>query len=177
MTADNVAAVPDDGRDETEAQRLARNWAELLSELRVTQTGSQILTGFLLTIPFQQRFTDLTDGQRVIYLTLVCCAALATLTALAPVSLHRVLFRQGAKPQIVRITNVLLAFTLLFVALTLSGTTLLIFSVVAGLAAGIIASTVSAVLCVTAWLALPAFARSRRLLATLGEDPGERPKR
>ena len=52
-------AVADDGRDETEAERLDRNWAELLQELRVVQTGTQILTGFLLTLVFQQRFTEL----------------------------------------------------------------------------------------------------------------------
>ena len=94
----------------------------MLQELRVTQTGTQILTGFLLTIPFQQRFTELDDGQRTIYLVLVAFAALATILALAPVSLHRALFRQGAKPQIVAITNRLLIGALLSVAITLIGT-------------------------------------------------------
>ena len=51
----------DTDRDETEAQRLDRNWSSLLQELRVAQTGVQLLTGFLLTLPFQQRFTQL-DG-------------------------------------------------------------------------------------------------------------------
>src|SRR5689334_19894510 len=88
-------ADPGDGRDETEAERLDRNWTEMLQELRVTQTGTQILTGFLLTIPFQQRFAELDDTQRGIYLVLVAFAALATILALAPVSLHRALFRQG----------------------------------------------------------------------------------
>src|SRR5665647_819594 len=62
---------PGDGRRETPAERLDRNWNEILQELRVTQTGIQILTGFLLTVPFQQRFAELTDDQRRIYLTLV----------------------------------------------------------------------------------------------------------
>jgi hypothetical protein len=160
--ADRTDAVPGDGRDETETERLDRNWEELLQELRVTQTGTQILTGFLLTLPFQQRFATLDGAQRTIYLGLVTMAVLATLSALAPVSLHRTLFRMGAKPQIVRITNGLLALTLVFVAITLTGTTVLIFDVVAGRAAGLVAGSVTLVLAVLAWLALPRYAKARR---------------
>lgn len=146
---------PGEGRDETEAERLDRNWNELLQELRVTQTGTQILTGFLLTIPFQQRFAELDAVQRDIYLVLVAFAALATILALAPVSLHRALFRRGAKTQIVRVTNRLLMGALASVAVTLIGTSVLIFDVVVGLQAGIIAGVVTAVLTALAWVALP----------------------
>ena len=152
-------AVPGDGRDETEAERLDRNWTELLQELRVTQTGTQILTGFLLTIPFQQRFGQLDDAQRAVYLVLVAFAALATILALAPVSLHRALFRRGAKTQIVHITNRLLIGALASVAVTLIGTSVLIFDVVVGLEAGIVAGAVTAVLTTVAWLALPQMTR------------------
>ena len=131
MNAD-ADAQPDDGRDESKAERLDRNWAEMLQELRVVQTGTQILTGFLLTLVFQQRFTDLEPYQVEIYLILVALSALATILALTPVSLHRALFRQRAKPQIVRFTNVILELTLVVVGLTLTGTTLLVFDVVAG---------------------------------------------
>ncbi len=155
-------ALPDDGRDETEAERLDRNWTEMLQELRVTQTGTQILTGFLLTIPFQQRFAQLDGAERTIYLVLVAFAALATILALAPVSLHRALFRRGAKTQIVRITNRLLIGALSAVAITLVGTSVLIFDVVLGLPAGIIAGAVTAVLTALAWLALPGSTRRRQ---------------
>ena len=87
-------AVPD-GRDETETERLDRNWGELLQELRVLETGTQILTGFLLTVAFQQKFSQLNAGQVTLYLVLVSLSALATMLVLAPVSLHRTLFRQG----------------------------------------------------------------------------------
>ncbi|HEX3197712.1 MAG TPA: DUF6328 family protein, partial [Propionibacteriaceae bacterium] len=49
-----------DGRDESLNERMDRNWNEILQELRVTQTGTQIFTGFLLTIAFQTRFGELT---------------------------------------------------------------------------------------------------------------------
>jgi hypothetical protein len=152
-------AVPGDGRDETESERLDRNWNELLQELRVTQTGTQIFTGFLLTIPFQQRFGDLSAGQLAIYLVLVGFSTLATVLAIAPVSLHRALFRRGAKKRIVQIANLLLILALAAVALTLSGTALLIFDVVVGHPAGITAGIVTLVVTASIWLAMPAVYR------------------
>ena len=154
-------ADPDDGRDETEAERVDRNWSDMLQELRVTQTGTQILTGFLLTIPFQQRFTELEEVQRAIYLVLVAFAALATILALAPVSVHRTLFRKGAKPEIVRITNRLLIGALTCVAITLIGTSWLVFDVVVGYPAGLAAGIVTAGITAAAWLALPRIAGRR----------------
>jgi hypothetical protein len=154
-------AVEKRNPDESEAERLDRNWNEILQELRVTQTGTQILTGFLLTIPFQQRFTELDDVQRTIYLVLVAFAALATILALAPVSIHRTLFRQGAKPQIVAVTNRLLIGALISVAITLIGTSWLIFDVVVGHPAGITAGIVTALLTASAWFALPRISARR----------------
>ena len=84
----------DADRDETEAERLDRNWTSLLQELRVTQTGVQLLTGFLLTLPFQQRFTVLDGTMRTIYLITVACSIGSTVLLVAPVALHRVLFRR-----------------------------------------------------------------------------------
>ena len=84
----------DRDRDETEAQRLDRNWSSLLQELRVAQTGVQLLTGFLLTLPFQQRFTQLDGVMRTVYLVTVACSIGATVLLIAPVSMHRLLFRQ-----------------------------------------------------------------------------------
>ncbi|GAB3606822.1 hypothetical protein GCM10027413_22310 [Conyzicola nivalis] len=141
--------------DETETDRLERNWAELLQELRVTQTGTQILTGFLLTLAFQPRFADLDQFQVDVYLVLVVLAALTTALGLAPVSLHRYLFREGAKAQIVRITNVILKATLVGVALVLTGTIMLIFDVVVGNTAGFIAGGATLVVILGIWILLP----------------------
>ena len=123
-------ADPNDGRDETLNERMDRNWNEMLQELRVTQTGTQILTGFLLAIAFQNRFTELTTFQVRVYLTLVLAAVLTTALALAPVNLHRVLFRKQAKEIVVEVAHVLLRVTLVGVGLVLIGTVLLIFDVV-----------------------------------------------
>jgi hypothetical protein len=150
------------GRDESENERLDRNWTEILQELRVTQTGTQILTGFLLTLAFQPRFADLDAFQVDVYLVLVVLAVLTTALALAPVSLHRTLFREGAKEQIVLIGNRILKATLLGVALVLMGTVLLIFDVVLGRAAGIVAVSASLVVILVFWFVVPYLAHPER---------------
>jgi hypothetical protein len=149
-------------RDETETDRLERNWSELLQELRVTQTGTQILTGFLLTLAFQPRFADLDQFQIDVYLVLVVLAALTTALALAPVSLHRYLFREGAKAQIVRITNAIVKATLAGVALVLTGTVMLIFDVVVSITAGFIAGGATLAVVLAVWIVLPALVHPDR---------------
>jgi hypothetical protein len=131
-------ADPTDGRRETLNERMDRNWNEILQELRVTQTGTQIFTGFLLTIAFQPRFNDLTTFQVRVYLILVTAAVLTTALGLAPVNLHRGLFRKGAKMTIVQTAHVIMRITLVGVAIMLIGTVLLIFDLVIGRRAALI---------------------------------------
>src|SRR3954467_14665897 len=92
-------------RDETPTERLDRNWNDLLQELRVVQTGVQLLTGFLLTLPFQQRFASLNSTERGIYLADVSAAVCSTALLIAPVALHRLLFRQHARAEQVSIAH------------------------------------------------------------------------
>lgn len=155
-------ALPNDGRDETETERLDRNWDALLQELRVTQTGSQIIAGFLLSVAFQSRFTDLDRYQVTVYLILVCTAALTTALGLGPVSLHRLLFRRRAMEQIVAVGNILVRSTLVGVAAILIGTVLLIFDVVVGRTAGFIAGGVVCLLTLLVWLVLPRLVKPSR---------------
>lgn len=147
--------VRDADRNETFTERMDRNWNELLQELRVTQTGAQILTGFLLTVPFQSRFGDLDDYQRTTYLVLVVMAALATVLFVAPVSLHRLLFRRRLKPQLVDAGHWFARAGLVALALTLAGVTMLLFDVVLSRTAGhVVGGALLAVIAV-AWLVLP----------------------
>lgn len=151
-----------DGRDETETERLDRNWNEILQETRVIQTGTQILTGFLLALAFQPRFTDLNPFQVAVYLCLVSVAVIATVVALAPVALHRTLFRMKAKAELVRDGDRILKVTLAAVGLTLVGTALLIFDVVLGLVPGIVAGIAAMVLVIASWVLVPIGVRRRR---------------
>jgi len=150
-----------DGRDESVNERMDRNWNEILQELRVTQTGTQIFTGFLLTIAFQTRFTELTTFQVRVYLVLVIAAVLTTAFGLAPVSLHRSLFRKGAKMIIVETAHIIMRITLVGVAVMLIGTVLLIFDLVVGRNAALILAGVT-LLMVIIIAVLPAVLRSSR---------------
>ena len=152
---------PADGRDESLNERMDRNWNEILQELRVTQTGTQIFTGFLLTIAFQTRFTELTTFQVRVYLVLVVAAVLTTALGLAPVSLHRSLFRKGAKMIIVETAHIIMRITLVGVAVMLIGTMLLIFDLVVGRNAALIVAGLT-LLVVIILAVLPAVLRSSR---------------
>ena len=155
-------ADPHDGRDETASERYDRNWTEILQEFRVTQTGTQIISGFLLTLAFQQLFGSLAGYQVVIYVVLVMLAATTTVIGLAPVSLHRVLFRRHEKRQIVAIGNVLLVIDLVFVSLLTGGVAVFILSVVAQLMLGLLCGSGVFVLLIGLLVILPQLAKRTR---------------
>ncbi|MEZ0578075.1 DUF6328 family protein [Nocardioides sp. MH1] len=156
-----------DGRPTTSAGRtrpseqLARNWNELLQELRVMQTGVQILTGFLLTVPFSDRFADLDHTQRTIYLCVLSGSVMTTCLIVAPVSFHRVLFRQQQRPWMVEAANVSARVGLAGLALVSAAVVLLVFDVVLGTTAGIIASLAVLTVFTSLWLGVPLVARRR----------------
>lgn len=172
MDARDDAALGGD-RHETPTERLDRNWNEILQELRVTQTGIQILTGFLLTVPFQSRFADLTATQRVVYLVLVLLAAVTTGLMVAPVSLHRMLFRRGAKSALVTEADRLLRIGLVCLALVVSGVVLLVFDVVATRTTALVASGGLLLLLVGAWFALPKVVARSSARAARRSSPGQ----
>jgi predicted O-methyltransferase YrrM len=150
-----------DGRQESQAERADRNWNELLQELRVMQTGVQILTGFLLTLPFQSRFADLDRYQLTVYLALVVASVTATGLIVAPVSVHRALFRKQMKRNIVTLADRITRAALAVLALVITGATLLVFDVVVGRTAGIIAGASALVLMAVLWVLLPVVLRRR----------------
>lgn len=144
-----------DGRDETRIERLDRNWNDILQELRVALTGTQLMSGFLLAVAFQSRFTELDQYQFTLYLVLVVLAATATVVGLAPVTLHRTLFGRQVKDRLVRTGNRLLIAHLGVVGLLVVGVTGLIFDFVVGRTAGTIALLVGAVIVTVLWVVLP----------------------
>jgi hypothetical protein len=146
--------------DAPDAETLIRNWDELLQEIRVTQTGVQILTGFLLTVPFSAMFGRLTEGQRLIYLVVFAGSVLTTALVVAPVALHRLLFRRRRRQLLVDAAHACALAGLGTLALTISGVTLLVADVVLGQPAGWIAFAVTLAVLVTLWvLAAPVLDR------------------
>lgn len=150
-----------DGRDESPAERADRNWNEVLQELRVMQTGTQILTGFLLALAFQPAFSGLDARQRGIYLTLVVLSALSSIIALAPVALHRMLFRQRAKRQVVAYGHAALVTALITVSVLLIGVVGFLFDVVVDPDAGVLAAVMLALVILILWVVAPVILRIR----------------
>lgn len=153
---DPVADVPPDAeRNETPAEKLDRNWSELLQELRVTQTGIQILVGFLLTLPFQARFGELDPVLVGVFLTAVVFSTLATALMVAPVTAHRLLFRRHAKDLLVRSSDVMAKAGLAFLALAVVAAITLMFGFVLDVTSGLIAGAVGLAIFIVLWLVVP----------------------
>jgi hypothetical protein len=142
-------------RDETEAQRLDRNWNEILQELRVVQTGVQLLSGFLLTLPFSQRFADLDPWQTRLYLAIMLVAAAAVGLTLVPITVHRRVFRRQVKGRVVTTGHLLSQAVMVMLALIIVGTSTLIFSVVVGWTEALVVAAASAVVLVVFLVVVP----------------------
>ncbi|MCG7209687.1 MULTISPECIES: DUF6328 family protein [Streptomyces] len=149
------------GRDETQEERADRMWGELIQEVRVAQTGVQILFGFLLTVVFQQKYAQLADVDKTIYVVTVVLGAAATGALIGPVSLHRLVAGRKVKPQAVRLASRLTSIGLFLLLATMTASLVLILRVATG-GSGItwVVGMVVAwyLLC---WYALPLWARRR----------------
>lgn len=157
--------LSEDGRAETANTRADRNWDELMQELRVMQTGTQVLSGFLLAVAFQPRFTELDLLQVGLYLVLVGLAALATVLALAPVVMHRSLFGRRRKPELVRMASIMVKADLAVVGLLSVGVTTLIVDFTLDRTFAIVVLASGAAIVLVLWLVLPIrVARSTRRL-------------
>jgi hypothetical protein len=157
------------GRDETDTERLDRNFNELLQELRVSQTGVQILFAFLLTLPFTQRFTQVSDFQKNVYFATLLLAAAASVLFIGPVSWHRVLFRRQEKGEVVFAANWMAIGGLVCLSLAIIGVILFVSDFLFSGTTAVIASGSIAAVIVVLWYALPLI----RLIRIMGRDDGD----
>ncbi len=164
------------GRNETPLERADRNFVELLQELRVTQTGVQILFAFLLTLAFTPRFPSIDTFQRTTYVTTLLLSVLAAILFTAPAALHRSLFQKGAKPVIVQVSSRLAGIGLGVLTLAFTGSVLLVVDVALGRGAGIGTGAGTLVVCVALWWLLPRLVKRSELGRGAGA-PGAAPPR
>lgn len=159
MGTDGAAVTGNAMSDEHEdpKERVTRKWNEMLQELRVAQTGVQVLTGFLLTVPFSSRFGDLDRFDKVVYLAVVSSSILAAGLLIAPVAFHRVLFGQSEKEWLVRAANRSAQAGLTLLAVTMTGVMMLVFSVVVDRTAAYVASGITLTVLAGLWLVIPLF--------------------
>jgi O-antigen/teichoic acid export membrane protein len=140
---------------ETEKQRWDRNFGDLLQELRVAQTGVQILFAFLLTLPFSNGFPRATEFQKDVYVVALIAAACATALIISPVAFHRALFRQGRKPELVRYAHKVATAGLSFMFVAMVASVLLITDYVLPGPAALVLSLFTGLFFVTFWGVLP----------------------
>ena len=144
-----------DGRDETEPERNDRNLVELLQEVRVVQTGVQILFGFLLTIAFQPKFEKLSSFQKGVYLGTLVAAATTLIMLTAPTSWHRILFRQGDKEHLVEIANRFTVLGLAAMGFTMIGVVLLLSDLAFPSWLAALVTALAVIACSVLWYVMP----------------------
>jgi hypothetical protein len=137
-----MAEPSDSGRQETEEERADRNLSDLLQELRVALPGVQVLFAFLLTVPFSQRFKELSTFQEWLYFAVMISVALATVMLVAPTAGHRILFRRQQKEFIVTLSNKLALLGLLLLAVAMTGAIALISDFIFGATTAVISTVV-----------------------------------
>jgi preprotein translocase subunit Sss1 len=145
--------------DESESERNSRRLLELLQEVRVATAGVQILFGFLLAVPFQQGFEKISSFQKHIYLVVLICTALSSSLLIAPTALHRLLFRQGHKPEIIEYANRMVIVGLILLAVAMIGVVLLLTHEIFGPAAGIAVTAPVALVFLATWFVVPLLRR------------------
>jgi len=142
-------------KNESEKQRWDRNFADLLQELRVAQTGVQILFAFLLTLPFSNGFPKTSDFQRDTYIVALLAAAAATAMIISPVAFHRALFRQGRKPELVRYAHRMATGGLAFMLISMVSSVLLITDYLLNIWVALVLTGIAAVFFLSFWVLIP----------------------
>lgn len=141
--------------EQPDAARIDRNWTELLQELRVAQTGVQILAAFLLTVPFSSRFEDLATSRQLVFIGVLLSAVVSMFLLLTPVALHRQLFRRGQRLFLVESANRLARVGLVFFVVAVVGAVWVIVDLVVGAAAAWAVAGVLVALPVVLWTVVP----------------------
>ncbi|WP_406444931.1 DUF6328 family protein [Streptomyces sp. NBC_00631] len=151
------------GRDETAEERADRMWTDLIQEVRVAQTGVQILFGFLLTVVFQQKYAALSSTDKTIYVVTVILGASATGALIGPVSLHRLVAGRRVKPEAVRLASRLTSIGLFLLLTTTTASLVLILRVATGGSAVTWVVAAVVVWYLGCWYGLPLWSRHRHI--------------
>ena len=142
-------------RDETQPERLDRNTVELLNELRVAGAGIQVMFAFLLVLPFNKGWTRVDSFERTVYFITLLVVAMAAFLLMAPPIHHRLLFRHGEKPFLIRVGNFMAIGGMIFLGIGFVGILVLISDYVVGGAAPVIVGVLAAATVSSLWFAVP----------------------
>jgi hypothetical protein len=156
-----MARQPYVREEEDAGERLDRHWNELLQELRLAQTGTQILFAFLLTIAYQSGFQAADQFTHHVYAATLTASAIAVALFLAPVSFHRMVYRQGLRDRLVPISHHLVGAGLVFLIAAIAGGVLLALDAVLTRQVALTILIGVLVCFLTLWYALPAYVRAK----------------
>ena len=148
--------------DEDRKERVNRELIELLNELRIALPGVQVLFAFLLVLPFQQGFAEISDADRGVYIVALIASALAAALLIAPSMYHRLNFRRQVKEQMLFDSNKLAVSGILLTGIGVACSIFLVVDVVIGQAPAIVATAATTVVYALVWLALPLARRGER---------------
>jgi len=143
------------GDRESEKERRDRELIELLNELRVVLTGVQVLFAFMLTLPFTDRFHDLTSTQQLMYAVAFTVTATASVLLMAPTAYHRIRFRQRDKERMLRWANRFAITGVCLLAVAIGTIVLLVIDVLYELRVAAAVAGALTGLIAWAWFALP----------------------
>jgi Family of unknown function (DUF6328) len=148
-------------RNESQPERLDRNTVELLNELRVAGAGIQVMFAFLLVLPFNKGWTRVDSFERTVYFITLLVVAIAAFLLMAPPIHHRLLFRHGEKPFLIRIGNCMAIGGMICLGVGFVGILVLISDYVVGGAAPVIVGVLAAATVSGLWFAVPLARRDR----------------
>jgi Family of unknown function (DUF6328) len=149
------------GEQRRTKDELDQEWSELVEENRLAMPGTQVLFAFLLILPFQQRFRELSDQQIYVYFSAFVCAAVAIVLLIAPTAAHRILWRHGDKEALLRWSTASAIAATAFLAAGMTASVYLITDFLYGEPATAIVSAILGGLFITLWFVLPLVRRLR----------------
>jgi hypothetical protein len=178
-TAENRSCAQSDGHDawnaiargESPLKRVDRAYTEILQELRVAQTGVQILLAFLFTLAFTSRFATITSFQRDVYVATLLLGSGAIALLIAPAAFHRMIYRRRLKGHLVRAAHRLALAGLLLLLATMGSALLLILDIVIGMHPAMLLTGVALGWFVTWWFVLPTWTRVRHRACAAAAGP------
>jgi hypothetical protein len=155
VTSERAGTHPETGRDETEDERVDRNLTEMLGELRVALPGVQVLFAFLLVVPFNQRFVDVTSFQKTVYFVTLLFTTASTVCLIGPTVHHRLEFRRQHKESIVSTGNRIIILGMLCLAVAMTGAVLFLTDFLYGTTTTIAAAGGTAAAFAVLWYVIP----------------------
>jgi ABC-type Mn2+/Zn2+ transport system permease subunit len=140
-------------------EELNQEWGELVEEHRLAMPGVQVLFGFLLVLPFQNRFERLTTIQEYVYFSALACATIAVVLLITPTAAHRIRWRQADKEALLHVATRTAIAATLFMASAMTASVYLITDYLFGEPATAVVTALVAAAFILFWYGFPLWRR------------------